>query len=156
MNKRIQKLINLIGATKHAAPITIIARTPVKLTKVPKDHFLKNKSIFKIAQVNGFINVNYENAVNRKNNTTDFKAQKTYGQFFEGIPYLLGTPDNTMLRMIVKHSNTLRYIDETGAEIQFDTFKDFMPPKRENHLDVRNYSVNNILKVKFDRQEISL
>lgn len=146
-----------LSEVKGAKIITIMAKTPVKMRKTSRlnGDSCPFQTIHKISRVNGIINHNYENSVNkqreREEKEPDFQAvSRTWGEHIPGTSFIKHN-ENIYLILKVERAFDTVYIDEkdrirTKAEIsEFEYQKsDSSRQGLDKEVVYRNYNLTNI------------
>jgi hypothetical protein len=159
------QLIGLLLGVSGSTPVTFTARTDARCRKNPY-----SKKIFKVARVNGMVNVNYAKTVERARVKEGKKPEFKQGDSWhepvvpEGklTPLCVAKHDNDKcyLRFILERTlGEPIYFTEGGDELSKEQIKDYLP--RSNSYENQGldrprrfltYSLENLLEVTVDGQ----
>lgn len=127
--------------------ITIRAKTVPEMRKTNNPYFGR---VHKISLANGTIGADYEKAVNRKlekqGEEPDFVAgPRPWGETINKA--LVQLRDKYYIRFIEKHRKEYWFLDDYPCSK--DMFTAFLPKKKEEIITYRNFTVDNILCIKW-------
>lgn len=166
---RMKKLVALLGKTRASEMVSLRARTPIELVRVPKDHPFKSKQFFKTAKLNAVLGtgVDYERMVNarreREGKEATFEAEPLpWGKWMPGLEGLLKEHgDEVYLRVAINSSSEEIITDEDGNIIDPKELEPFKPKKSasrqglEKEVKPRDFKISNLLSLKACGEEIT-
>jgi hypothetical protein len=150
---------------KGAKIVSIITITLAELTKEGKEKYGR---VWKISHVNGIVNFNYENSVNKQREKegleADFvSAPRKWGTKMEGIPFVSHVRKSDgahelYLEIKVEHVIDTAYRTENGDMLQAIEIWPFIRKSKatlehqkiSKEIIIRTYNVKNIVSMTFD------
>lgn len=150
MTITMQQFVDLILNRKGAQIVTLTTATEPKLKRTNPFG-----TVTKISVVNGVINYNYQNAVNRQrereDKETDFVSQpRTWGQKIPHTPFVEHN-GKYYLTIKVEKCQSPTYVDSTGHEINPDDLRPHMYAQSsssrqdlDKEIITRDYSLSNV------------
>lgn len=167
---RMKKLMKIIGKTRPSETLSLEACTVVKLARVPKDHPLSGKTIYKRAKILAVMGtgLDYEAMVNKRlikeGEEPTFEGQPLpWGKWVPGLEHLILTnDDNTNAYVRVYPTKTIKetYFDQDDNPITKEEIEPFKPkrsPSRQglkNEVEPRVYMLENLIRLKACGEEI--
>ena len=166
-------IVDLLSAVKGAKIVTITTKTIPAMVRTAEDgrinpfagkNLRKDVSVRKIARVNGVVNWNYTNSVNRQlvreGKTADFTAHpRKWGTRMSGLPFVIHIKDgkvNLYLEMKVERSVEHWYEDDKGNRVNADEVKPFLKPRSvtrqgtDKEVILRDYRIDNIIAIRHE------
>jgi len=170
-----QQVINFITNLKGAKPATIVIETRPKMNKFARtpdengnkmpNPYLDN--IVKRTRCNVFLNVNYENSVNRQRGREDkeqtFESQqRAWGTHVS--PSLVVNEGRYYLQYKLEKRFESEYIDvRNGEVIPASRLYDYLPPRKKSNTQgtdkeiiINTVKLENITHINTDGQEIEV
>ena len=153
-----ENIVDLLSSIKGARVVTITTKTEPALTA--GNPFDKD-NLFKISRVNGMVNWNYANSVNRQlgreGQPATFAAEpRKWGTRLQGLPFVVHTKDGGLrlyLEMKVERSLDYHYEDANGNPIDKDMVNPWLKPKGKSRQNVekevmlRDYRMDHIIAI---------
>jgi len=119
------------------------------------------KELNKVAWLNVCLNPIYENSVNKalakQGSKEKFKAAPLpWGSFVDNKRLIIENKGKYYLRMQINKVSGVVYVDSLTGNIYSESeIKQWLRPRKETQVTVRNFSVENILEIKAFKQKIS-
>ena len=144
---------------------TLYTRTEARLRKTSREDGSRRpwEKVFKMAVVNGMIQVDYESCVNlqreREDKPTDFEARaRVWGQKVGGslLTHTVDGEERKYISFNPRNCLSVAYEDNEGNEITKQQLESFEYPKSETRQDVdkeiiwRTYKVDSIIALAAD------
>jgi len=169
------QLINHLTGIKGATPATMIIETRPKLNKFARTRDENNEKVpnpfldcvVKRTKMNVFLNVNYENSVNRQlgreSKTAAFESQqRSWGTHI--TPSLIVHNGQYYLQSKVEKRYSGSFIDtRTGEVIESNTLADYLPPRSKSktqgtakEIIVISTKIENITNINVKGDEIEV
>lgn len=171
----LQNLIELLIAKKGAKLVTIVTKTRPDFVRQSPDGRLNpfcgknlktDHKVFKVSRVNGVVNWNYANAVNKQRERegiieADFVAQeRKWGVRLMGLPFVVHTnkEGTTKVYLEVKPEHSLGYEfqDDKGHYIPTEGVMPFIREHKQSETQqtdkeiiLRDYDLGNILSITY-------
>lgn len=156
-----------LAAIRGARPITIMARTELKLNKKSRETGERNPfgKIYKIARVNGFINYIYENSVNnqrgREDKPQDFVAMpRVWGTHVPNTPFIEHN-DKLYLHFKVERSLDVILVDEDGIIRSWEELSEWLPARSvscrqgvDEQVIARAYNMTNVKAIMMNNETL--
>jgi hypothetical protein len=171
----LQTLVELLTEKKGAKLVTIVTKTRPDFVRQAPDGRLNpfcgknlktDHNVFKISRVNGVVNWNYANAVNRQRERegvveADFVAQpRKWGIRLAGLPFVVHTLTNGQTKVYLEvkpeHSLGYEFQDDKGQTIPTETVMPFLREHKQpetqqtdKEIILRDYDLGNILSITY-------
>jgi hypothetical protein len=153
----VEQLVEMLVKNKGAKIVTLYTETQPKMKKTNNPYL----GVIKKSRINGVVNFNYENSVNRQrvreDSTPDFKAEeRKWGKRINGTP-VVEHKGKYYLEVKVERTLDTKY-ELNNEEVSYESLKPFFYERStgrqelEKEVILRDFSLDNLKALKYNGQ----